>query len=48
MSPEMGGDHQMAGVEDSFDDSERPFDQRTDSADSAVFCVYLSWIWDGL
>jgi len=36
MNSEMGGDHQMAGMEDPFDDSERPFDQRSDSADSAV------------
>ena len=36
MNSEMGGDHLMAGVEDPFDDSERPFDQRSDSADSAV------------
>ena len=36
MSSEVGGNHQVAGVEDPFDDSERPFDQRSDSADSAV------------
>lgn len=36
MSSEVGGNHQMAGVEDAFDDSERSFDQRTDSADGAV------------
>jgi hypothetical protein len=34
MNSEMGGDHQIAGVEDPFDDSERPFDQGSDSADS--------------
>ena len=32
----MGCDHQMAGVKDPLDDSERPFDQRSDSADSTV------------
>ena len=36
MSTEMGGDHQMVGVEDPFDDGERSFDQRTDPADSPV------------
>jgi hypothetical protein len=36
MSSEVGGNHQVAGVEDPFDDSERPFDQQSDSADSAI------------
>ena len=36
MNSEMGGDNQMAGVKDPFDDSERPFDQRSDSADSVI------------
>jgi hypothetical protein len=36
MNSEMGGDHQVAGVKDPFDDSERPFDQRSDSADSVI------------
>ena len=30
MSPEVGGNHKMAGMEDQFDDSEWSFDQRTD------------------
>lgn len=36
MSSEAGGNHKMARMEDPFDDSKRPFNQRTDSADSAV------------
>ena len=46
MNSEMGGDNQMAGVKDPFDDSERPFDQRSDSADSVISAFIYSW--DGM
>ena len=45
MRPEMSGNHQMAGVEDPFDYSERPFDQRSDSADSAVSALIFYGDW---